>query len=418
MPQIKPFQALRPQADLAEKVSARSWDSNHNHVSKQIMEAYPFSYLHVVKPHLHFNQESRVPEIHYPYARQKFLEMKENGTLEKELQEGFYLYVVTNPKFGATYPGIVGLAAVDDYLNGKIKIHEHTLAKKEEALVEHVEAVKAVGEPVLLTFEDQHWFDDLCERVKLQKPLFDFVDTEGIQTSLWLIDQANDQQLIIEKMKENNAFYIADGHHRSAGATKYAQKRRAQQPDYSGNEAFNYFLAYFIPSDKLQVFEFNRLVKDLNGMSEKEFLEALEVEFNVCLIGHAARKVKKKAFRFGMYMSGNWYGLDLKNDQPKELNVLEKLDVAVLESKILIKLLGILDSKNDDRLNFLDGTKGINRLQELVDNSSYQVAFSLFPTKITEVFEVADHQLTMPPKSTWFEPKLRTGLLIHEINEA
>ncbi len=413
MPEIKPFSALRPRPELAQLVSSRSWDSNHNHISKEIMDNYDHSYLHVVKPHLNFTDPERIPEKHYPFARQKFLDMKTLEILQKEDKDCLYLYQITDMKFDLTYTGVVGLAAVDDYLNGRIKVHENTLSKKEEALVKHVEYVKAVGEPVLLTFKGGEWYNNLVDKVENIEPLFSFTGDQLVKTEVWPICEAEDIRNIREHLKALDAFYIADGHHRSAGAVRYCKKRREENPDYTGEEPFNYFLGYFIPTDKLHIFEFNRLVKDLGELSDEAFLEALSQRFRIRELGHTLLTVKKKSHLFGMYMNQTWYGLDLK--EPIQGDVLEKLDVSVLENLILKEILHIHDSKTDDRLSFVDGTKGIHRLQELVDIGEFKVAFSLFPTKAEEVIEVADKGLTMPPKSTWFEPKLRTGLLIYEL---
>jgi len=415
LPLIKAFSALRPIPDLAQLVSSKSWDSNHNHISRDIMENYDHSYLHVVKPHLNFTDPERIPEKHYPFARQKFLDMKKLGVLEHDPSPCLYLYQTTDLRLGYTYSGITGLASVDDYLEGNIKVHEHTLSKKEEALVKHIDYVKAVGEPVLLTFEGGSWYDALIDRVESVDPLYSFTGDELVKTEVWPIRKPEDIENIVRHMAALDAFYIADGHHRSAGAVRYCNKRRAEEPNYTGKEPFNYFLAYFIPTNKLKIFEFNRMVKDLGNLSEEQFMTALQEKFIVGEIGHSKLQVKKKKHLFGMYMNKTWYGLDLKKEV--EGNVLEHLDVSILEKKILKNILQIHDSKTDERLSFLDGTKGIHRLQELVDIGEYQVAFSLYPTKIEEVIEVADEKLVMPPKSTWFEPKLRTGLLIYELEE-
>lgn len=416
MPQIKTFQALRPQPDLAQLVSSKSWDSNHNHISRAIMENYDYSYLHVVKPHLNFTDPERIPDKHYPFARQKFLDMKKLEVLVKEDQPCYYLYQLTDVKLQISYTGIVGLASVDDYLEGKIKVHENTLSKKEEALVKHVDYVKAVGEPVLLTFEGGDWYDKLVGQVESVKPLFDFVGDEAVHTEIWPITDPELQASIRSHMEALPAFYIADGHHRSAGAVRYGQKMRTEHPEYTGEESFNYFLSFFIPTDKLKIFEFNRLVKDLGTLSKAEFLAALEENFILEEIGHSKLQIKKKNHLFGMYLDKTWYGLDLKPGVSVGDSVLDKLDVSILENLILKNILHIHDSKSDDRLSFVDGTKGIHRLQELVDIGEFQVAFSLYPTKIEEVVAVADHKMIMPPKSTWFEPKLRTGLLIYEMD--
>lgn len=413
MPKIKAFSALRPKPELAQLVSSKSWDSNHNHISQSIMDNYEHSYLHVVKPHLNFTDPERIPEKHYPFARQKFLDMKKLGILEHDPSPCLYIYQITDLRLGITYSGITGLASVDDYLSGKIKVHEHTLSKKEEALVKHVDYVQAVGEPVLLTFEGGSWYDQLIRRIEQVEPLFSFTGDELVKTEVWPIRAEADIRDSIQHMAELNAFYIADGHHRSAGAVRYCEKRRKENPDHTGEEPYNFFLAYFIPTDKLKIFEFNRMVKSLGSLGEEAFLQELEKTFVVSEIGHTMLQVKKKNHLFGMYMNHIWYGLDLK-EKPQG-NVLESLDVSILEKFVLKDILHILDSKSDERLSFLDGTKGIVRLQELVDIGEFQVAFSLFPTKIEEVIAVADQNLVMPPKSTWFEPKLRTGLLIYEL---
>jgi uncharacterized protein (DUF1015 family) len=339
--------------------------------------------------------------------------MKRVGVLEKETTDCLYLYQITDIRSGYSYSGITGLASVDDYLAGRIKVHEHTLSKKEEALVQHIDYVKSIGEPVLLTFHGGEWYNRLIKKIQQVNPLYQFTGDELVKTELWPIKDEKDILEIQSELRALEAFYIADGHHRSAGAARYCQAQREKYADFKGDEPFNYFLAYFIPMDKLRVFEFNRLVKDLGGLSETDLLLALEKHFTVQEIGHATLRVKKKNYLFGMYMGHNWYGLNLR--EPIEGNVLDRLDVSVLENKVLKGILGIRDSKSDERLSFLDGTKGISRLQELVDIGEYKVAFSLFPTRIEEVVEVADNQLVMPPKSTWFEPKLRTGLLIYEL---
>ncbi len=416
MPRIRPFKALRPQPELAQLVSSKSWDSNHNHISRDIMGNYEYSYLHVVKPHLNFTDPERIPEKHFPFARQKFLDMKKLEVLVKEKQDCFYLYQLTDVKLGFSYVGIVGLAAADDYLDGKIKTHEHTLAKKEEALVEHVNYVKAVGEPVLLTFDGGPWYDELVKRVEQEDPLISFMGDEAVKTEIWPVCESEHIANIREHLEQLDAFYIADGHHRSAGAVRYCQKKRAEHPNYTGEESFNYFLSFFIPKQKLKIFEFNRLVKDINGMSETDFFKKLETKFTIHEIGKASLNIPKKRHLYGMYLNGMWYGLDIMPGVELPQDTLSKLDVSILEHWVLRDILDIHDSKTDDRLSFVDGTKGIHRIQEMVDIGEFKVAFSLYPTDIDEVIAVADQHLVMPPKSTWFEPKLRTGLLIYEMD--
>jgi uncharacterized protein (DUF1015 family) len=410
---VIPFKALRPRPDLAQVVSSRSYDTNHNHISRSIMADNEYSYLHVVKPHLNFSDPERIPEKHFPIARRKLEALIEENVLQKDTQPAFYLHQITDNIKHLVYKGIVGLASVDDYLNNHIKKHEHTLTKKEMGLVNHINYVKAVGEPVLLTFEAGEWYDELIDQVTATPPEYDFTSDDGLHHNLWVINNVDTVMVISQHMQQAGDLYIADGHHRIASAARYCQQER-EKGLYAPDEPCNYFLAYMIPTDKIKVFEFNRLVKDLNGMTVDEFIAQLKNDFDVYEIGPAKLRVKKKNFQFGMYMDGKWYGLDYKHETQAG-DILGNLDVSVLENHLLKTVLNIQDSKTDDRLSFIDGTKGISRLQELVDNGEFKVAFSLYPTKIEEVIAVADKGLVMPPKSTWFEPKLRTGLLIHEV---
>lgn len=398
---------------MAQIISSRSYDSNHNHISWAIMSTNEYSYLHVVKPHLHFPDKERIPAKHYPFAKTKLDWLKSENHLIKEGQESFYLYLITDKINNISYPGIIGLASVKEFLEGKIKKHENTLTKKEEALVEHMDYVKAVGEPVLLFFNEDNWFDELLASLVGVNPEYDFSGDDGLHHQLWVIKSQDSIKKIQEGALSTSAFYIADGHHRSAGAARYFDNQ-SKKAALNENDPAAWFMAYFIPASRIRLYEFNRVVKDLNGLSEESFIKELENKFKVEKIGAAKLSVKKKSYRFGMYMNKVWYGLDFKNS-PENLSVLDGLDVSLIENEILKPILGIKDSKTDERLSFIDGRKGIARLQEVVDNGEYKVAFSLYPTKIEEVIAVSDEGKTMPPKSTWFEPKLRTGLIIHEL---
>lgn len=412
MATVKPFRALRPRPELAQVVSSRSYDTNHNHISREIIAGNEYSYLHVVKPHLNFPDNERIPEKHYPIARRKLEALVAEQVLNKDDKPCFYLYQITDNLKHIVYNGIVGLASVDDYNTGHIKKHEHTLTKKETLLAQHVEYVKAIGEPVLLTFDGGSWYDSLVATITGFEPEYDFTSDDGLHHRLWVVEDDATVHSISHHMVEAGDLYIADGHHRVASAARYASIMEEKGLVRDGS--CNYILSYLIPFEHIKVFEFNRLVKDLDGMTEAEFIEKLRQEFDVYEIGSAKLRVKKKNFQFGMYMDGKWYGLDFK-DGHDTTDVLSNLDVSILENHILKPILGIKDSKTDERLSFIDGTKGITRLQEMVDNGQFKVAFSLYPTKIKEVIAVADKGLVMPPKSTWFEPKLRTGLLIYEV---
>lgn len=410
MAKTKPFKALRPRPELAQVVSSRSYDSNHNHISLEVMNNNEYSYLHITKPHLTFNEVQRIPEKHFPVARKKLEALKNEGILQKEAKANYYLHQITDNIKHIIYNGIVGLAHVDDYLNAHIKKHEHTLTKKEMALAEHIDYVKAIGEPVLLTFEAGAWYDKMVADVTGFEPEYDFTSDDGLHHRVWLINTDSTIETITKNMAQVPDLYIADGHHRTASAARYCEMQRDRG---ICNDLCEGILAYMIPFDHMKVFEFNRVVKDLNGLSETDFILKLKETFDVHIIGIPKLKVKKKNAQFGMYINKTWYGLDLKAPIDKS-KLPDSLDVSILEDAILKPILGIKDSKTDDRLSFVDGTKGIARLQELVDYGDFEVAFSLFPTDIKDVVAVADNNLIMPPKSTWFEPKLRTGLLIHE----
>jgi len=408
---VKPFKALRPRPELAQVVSSRSYDSNHNHISLEVMNNNEYSYLHITKPHLTFNEEIRIPEKHFPIARKKLEALKKEGVLQKEATANYYLYQITDNLKHTTYNGIVGLAHIDDYLDSHIKKHEHTLPQKETALAEHIDYVKAVGEPVLLTFKAGTWYDKMVAHVTSFSPEYDFTSDDGLHHRVWLINTDSTIDTITKNMAKVPDLYIADGHHRTASAARYCEMQREKE---TCNTLCEGILAYMIPFDHMKVFEFNRVVKDLNGLNESELIEQLKTDFDVHTIGTSKLKVKKKNAQFGMYVNKTWYGLDMK--QPIDKTKLPQgLDVSILEDYILKPILGIEDSKTDHRLSFVDGTKGISRLQELVDYDDFDIAFSLFPTDIKDVVAVADNNLIMPPKSTWFEPKLRTGLLVHEV---
>lgn len=378
------------------------------------MQGNELSYLHVVKPHLHFSDSERIPEKHYPSARARLLDMIKSGTIEKDPERALFLYCQQNLLLGYSVWGLIGVAAVEDFLQNRIMRHEKTLTKKEDLLVQHMEFTQVVGEPVLLTFEGGNWFDDLIANVSKRTVLYDFTTDDGLHHRVWRMADENELNAIDEIFgTKNSNFYIADGHHRSAGAARYFQKLKAEGKITGENHPAGQFLACLVPANQIRLFEFNRLVKDLNGLSQASFLRKLADVFRIEVIGQAKLHVKKKRFRFGMYLGGTWYGLDLLESTSG--NVLDTLDVSILENKILRPLLGIENPQTDERLSFLDGTKGIDRLQELVDNGDYQVAFSLFPCKIQDVMEVSHLGLTMPPKSTWFEPKLRTGMLIYSL---
>ncbi len=412
---VKPFKALRPARDKAAQISAPSYDSASRDKSHQELENNPYSYLHIVKPYLHFKGEKKNPEKHFPLGLEYLAKFKQEGWLVKDPADSYYLYRVI--KGSNAYTGIIAAASVDDYNHNHILKHENTLTEKQNELADHIRWFKQLGNPVLLTYPDSSAIEELMAHyIENHNPEYNFISADQLKHNLWVVSKEEDVQLIREEFEKIPKLYIADGHHRSAGAAAHCEYERTANPLYENTDLFNYFPVCLIPFSKLHIFEYHRLIKD-ELVHQPEFMQAIAQYFDVIPSGHLpAQPLKPK--EFGLYFNKTAYMLKLKPEHAATVSgMLETLDVSIVEEFILKKIFAIKDSKTDKRLSFLDGSKGILTLQEMIDHKDYDLAITLYQTSIEEVKAIAENNLIMPPKSTWIEPKIRTGLIIYETGE-
>ncbi|MES2381947.1 MAG: DUF1015 domain-containing protein [Bacteroidota bacterium] len=410
---IKPFAALRPARDKAAQVSAPSYDSSLRELSTHEIMRNPYSYLHVVKPYLHFKGEKKNPEKHFPLGLEYLNKFKAEQVLIKENQPCYYIYRLI--KGSVAYTTLIATASVDDYNNNNILKHENTLTEKQNELAEHIAFFSGLGNPVLLTYPDNNTIEEVINKVITHHaPEYNFISQDQIKHNLWPVHQVDDVEAIETAFASIDKLYIADGHHRSAGSAAYCEAMRQQVGNYTGTELFNFFPVCLIPFNKLHIFEYHRLVKDESIVNGEDFLNKVSQYFDVIPSGHVPVQPLVKR-EFGIYFNNDAYVLTLKPAYEKELTgTLAQLDVSIVEEFILKRLFDIHDSKTDKRLSFLDGSRGLLTLQNSVDSGDFDLAITLYPTSIEEVKQIADENLIMPPKSTWIEPKIRTGLIIYE----
>lgn len=405
---IKPFKALRPNRDKASVVSSYSYDSTSRDKSHDELDNNAESYLHVVKPYLHFKGQKKNPEKHFPLGLKYLERFKESGLLIKDTQDAYYIYRVI--KGSNAYTGIIAAASVQDYLDNKILRHENTLTEKQNEVADHINWFKQMGNPVLLTYQDAEAIDSLVEHyINNHIPEYNFISLDQLKHNLWVVKSQSDIGLIETEFAKIGKLYIADGHHRSAGAAAYSELESKS----ANGELHKYFPVCLIPFSKLHVFEYHRLVKD-NFVYDIHFMEHIEKYFHVTPSGHLPVQPLKPN-EYGIYFNKQAFMLKLKDEFRAQLNgVLASLDVSVVEDFILKNIFEIRDSKADKRISFIDGTKGIGTVQEIIDRKEFDLAITLYKTSVEEIISIADNHLIMPPKSTWIEPKLRTGLIIYE----
>lgn len=411
MADIRPFRALRPAKELADQVSAPLLDASSKEVSWKLMLSNPLSYLHVVKPHLHFPGEKKNPQKHFPVGMEYLQRFIQDHVLIRDEKPAFYVYRCI--KGSRSYTGIIAAASIDEYNNNKILKHENTRTDKQGEMLAHISFFRNIGSPVLLTYPDSKLIEELIDDITSGKPEYNFISDDSLKHNLWVVNDDEHIRIIEEDFARFDKLYIADGHHRSAGAAAYCEQNRKQDPNYNGDEFYNFFPVCLIPFSKLHIYEYHRLVKDAM-VYEPDFLKKVEEWFHVKPCGQLPFQPLKK-MEFGLYFNHHAYQLELKQEYMQQLTgVLEKLDVSIVEEFLLKRVFRVNDSKTDPRLSFIDGSKGIRNLQELVDHKKeVDIAITLFPTSVEEMKEVAEHNLIMPPKSTWIEPKIRSGLLIY-----
>ncbi len=408
MANIRPFCAVRPEETLVEKIAALPYDVYNRKEAREEVKKNPQSFLKVDRPETLLSETVDIysHEV-YEKAACTLHEMMDNHEFVQDATPDYYLYELTMN--GRSQTGIVGCAAIDDYLNNVIMKHENTRSDKEEDRTNHIDICNAQTGPIFLTYRPNAVIQEVVNRKKETEALYDFVAEDGISHRVWKIADAEEIEAIQKAFEGINQIYIADGHHRAASAVKIGLKRRAEHPDYTGEEEFNYFLSVLFPSDELHVMDYNRVVFDLNGDTAESFKEKMSEAFEVELYGEEPYAPEAKGM-FGMYLGGSWYKVKVK--ETEDTDPVRSLDVSILQEKVLKPMLGIEDPKTDQRIKFVGGIRG---LKELEKDSKDGVAFSMYPTAIEELLAVSDAGMLMPPKSTWFEPKLRSGLFIHQI---
>lgn len=411
MAQIRPFMAYRPCKGMEEKIAALPYDVYNRREACEIVKKNPESFLAIDRAETQFGDEvdTYAPCV-YEKADQMLRDKIREGKFVQDKVPCFYLYELTMD--GNSQTGVVACASIDDYLNNVIKKHENTREDKEEDRIRHVDTCSMQTGPIFLAYRAQEDLKKKITNIKTQEPVYDFVSEDGIGHRVWVIEDSEDVTMIEKAFAAIPAIYIADGHHRCASAVKVGLKRRQQHPGYTGNEEFNYFLSVIFPDDELRILDYNRVVKDLNSMNKATFLSKMKEHFKVEKKGTEPYKPVEKG-TFGMYLEEEWYCLTAKEELRSE-DAVDGLDVSILQNDLLHPILGIQDPKTDKRIDFVGGIRGLKELEQRV-HTDMKVAFSMYPTSIAELFAVADAGRLMPPKSTWFEPKLRSGLFLHQI---
>lgn len=410
MVRIRPFQGIRPAKGKEARVAALPYDVYSRAEAKKAVEGHPLSFLRIDRAETQMADDvDTCDPLVYEKAKALLEEMEKRGDFVQDDHPSCYLYELTMN--GRSQTGIVACASIDDYIEGRIKKHENTRREKEEDRFCHVDVTNTQTGPIFLAYRNQSILKALIEEEKKREPLFSFVSEDGIGHRGWQISDGAVIGRIQEVFEAMDAVYIADGHHRAASAVRVGLKRREEHPDYTGDEEFNYFLSVLFPDDELMIMDYNRVVRDLNGLSPEEFLRETKKVFTVEPLERAAHPQKKGEIT--LFLSEQWYLLTLRPEYAKE-DPVEGLDVSILQRELLGPVLGIGDPRTDKRIDFVGGIRGLGELERRV-HTDMKAAFAMYPTSIGELFAVADAGLLMPPKSTWFEPKLRSGLFLHRL---
>ena len=408
---IRPFQAYRPAAGREKEIAALPYDVYDRQEACAVVKNNPGSFLAIDRAETQFSQDVDMYDGKvYEKAKDMLWDWISEGRFIQDEKPCYYIYEqIMN---GRSQKGIVACASIDDYLQGEIKKHENTRADKEEDRIRHVDTCSAQTGPIFLAYRKEEVLQQLVWKVTEECPVYDFTSEDGITHKVWVISEEERIRTIQESFEKIQSIYIADGHHRCASAVKAGLKRRESNPEHTGEEEYNYFLSALFSADELYIMDYNRVVKDLNGYTQEAFLERISRDFDVTFIGDAQYKPAKKG-EFGMYLEDGWYQLTAKSHILSD-DAVEGLDVSILQDALLAPVLNIQEPKTDKRIAFVGGIRGLEELERRV-KQDMKVAFAMYPTSIFELFAVADAGRLMPPKSTWFEPKLRSGLFVHEI---
>lgn len=411
MATVRPFRAVRPTAELASKVAALPYDVMNSEEAREMVVGNPYSFLHVDKPEIDLDPSIDLHDrVVYQKAHDNLYQMIKDGVFIQDENPCFYVYKqVMN---GRAQIGIVGCASIDDYMNDIVKKHELTRADKEEDRVNHVDFCNANTGPIFLTYKSRGAINKIVSDTMAEKPVYDF-DADGVQNTVWVITCPDCIKTLSAEFAAAGNLYIADGHHRSASAVRVGKMRREQNPAFTGEEEFNFFLSVLFPDDQLYIMDYNRVVKDLNGLSEDAFMAKLGEIFDIREIGASEYRPMEK-HEYGMYINKKWYSIKAHSNIFDANDPVDRLDVSILQKNVLEPILGIGDPRTDSRIDFVGGIRGLGELERRVDEGM-SVAFAMFPTSIDDLISIADAGKIMPPKSTWFEPKLLSGLFVHEL---
>lgn len=415
MAKVKPFRGVRPPREIAPKVSSRPYDVLNSAEARAEAEGNPYSLYHIIKPEIDFPEgtDEHDPKV-YDKAVANFNLWQERGWLKQDNKDNYYIYAQTMD--GRTQYGIVVAAWVEDYMQGRIKKHELTRRDKEEDRMKHVRVNNANVEPVFFAFPDDAVLEKLIKDVTAREPEYDFTSDEGFGHTFWVVDRPEEIATITERFEAMPALYIADGHHRSAAAALVGHEKAVNNPNHRGDEEYNYFLAVAFPASHLRIIDYNRVVRDLNGMTPAEFLKRLEEHFIVEDKGAAEPYRPTALHNFSLYLDGRWYSLTAKEGTYNDSDPIGVLDVTISSDLILRDLLGITDLRSDKRIDFVGGIRGLGELKKRVDSGEMAMALALYPVSMKQLMDIADTGNIMPPKTTWFEPKLRSGLIIHKLD--
>lgn len=406
------FKAFRPEKSKQALIPALPYDVMNSDEAREMVKGNPYSFLHIDKAEIDLPKGTDIysDEV-YKKAKENLDNLEKTGDLIQDKKPCFYIYrQIMN---GRSQTGIVGCASIDDYMNNVIKKHEHTLAIKEQDRIRHVDTCNANTGPIFLTYRKNDVISNAVnEWVNSHEAVYDFV-ADGVTQTVWAIDDDDIINTVSNEFAKIDALYIADGHHRCASAVKVGQKRREEKPDYTGDEEFNFFLSVAFPDDELEIMDYNRVVKDLNGMSREEFLDAVSNSFEAEKVDTQYKPTKRHTF--GMLIENDWYKLTAKDSIIDESDPVKRLDVSILQDNLLSPILDIDDPKTNDRIDFIGGIRGLDELERRCKDDM-KLAFAMYPTSIDDLMSIADANLIMPPKSTWFEPKLLSGIFIHHLS--
>ncbi len=414
---VRPFKALRPREDLVEKVASLPYDVMNRKEAKELAGDNEYTFLHVVRSEIDVpDTMNAYDEEVYKTARKNLDRFEKDGILVQEDKPKFYIY--RQLMFGRVQTGIVAVTSIDEYLNDTIKKHEFTRPVKEQDRINNFDYCDANTAPIFLTYRKNDKINELINHwIKFNKPVYNYISEDDITHIVWEITADSVNEEIEAEFKNVKYLYIADGHHRSASSVKVGLKRREENPNYTGNEEFNYFMSIIFPDEDLFIMDYNRVVKDLNGNTKEEFIKKVEENFIVELADDNREYKPIEAKTYGMYLDNAWYKLTAKEGIYDEADPVGRLDVSILQENILHPILGIENPRTDERIDFIGGIRGLKELERRVEQDGFEVAFSMYPTTMDDLIAIADSGNVMPPKSTWFEPKLRSGLFVHKLSD-